>query len=182
MDSSPTSAEEAHHSQTPSALLIDYLFRFRKGTALDVACGRGRNGLYLASQGFEVVGVDRDPEAIAFGKAEADRRGWAFAPREVDLEGPHPLPGADYDLITCFYYLDRKLLPEMKRAVRLGGHLVYETFLIDQHEKFGKPGRREFCWGHNELLRLFLDFRILYYFEGLKEEKWIVQLIAERPK
>jgi len=161
-------------------LLIDHLARFQKGKALEVACGYGRNALYLAAQGFEVIGLERDPEAIAFCNAEAARRGLSFSARGVDLERPNPIPGEDYALVACFYYLDRNLIPDMKRAVRPGGHLVYETFLIDQHERFGKPGRKEFCWGHNELLRLFLDFRVLYYFEGFKGERWIVQLIAER--
>lgn len=161
-------------------MLIDHLARFQKGKALEVACGYGRNALYLAAQGFEVIGLERDPEAIAFCNAEAARRGLSFSARGVDLERPNPIPGEDYALVACFYYLDRNLIPDMKRAVRPGGHLVYETFLIDQHERFGKPGRKEFCWGHNELLRLFLDFRVLYYFEGFKGERWIVQLIAER--
>lgn len=172
---------EKHHSQEPSALLTEHLARFQKGKALEVACGFGRNAFYLASQGFEVMGLDRDAEAVAFCNAEATRRGLSFTARAVDLEQPAPIPGDGYTLVACFYYLDRNLLPEMKRAVRPGGHLVYETFLIDQHERFGKPGRKEFCWGHNELLRLFLDFRILFYFEGFKGDRWMVQLIAERP-
>ncbi|MBI3804037.1 MAG: class I SAM-dependent methyltransferase [Nitrospirae bacterium] len=180
--SDSSKVDEPHRAQAPSALLIDPLARFQKGPALDVACGRGRNALYLASQGFDVVGIDRDPEAIAFCKAEASRLGVALTLQEVDLEQPHPLPDGPYALVTCFYYLDRTLLPDLKKAVRPGGHLVYETFLIDQHTQFGKPGRREFCWEHNELLRHFLDFQILFYFEGLKEERWIVQLVAERSK
>lgn len=172
---------EKHASQEPSILLTDHLDRFQKGKALEVACGLGRNALYLASRGFEVLGLDRDPEAISFCNAEAARRSLSFTARAVDLEQPSPIPDEGYTLVACFYYLDRNLIPEMKRAVRPGGHLVYETFLIDQHERFGKPGRKEFCWGHNELLRLFLDFRILFYFEGFKGDRWIVQLIAERP-
>jgi SAM-dependent methyltransferase len=172
---------EKHQSQEPSALLIDHLTRFQKGKALEIACGFGRNAFYLASQGFEVTGLDHDPEAISFCNAEARQRGLSLTARAVDLEQPNPIPGEGYALVACFYYLDRNLIPDMKRAVRPGGHVVYETFLIDQHERFGKPGRKEFCWGHNELLRLFLDFRILFYFEGFKGDRWIVQLIAERP-
>ncbi len=178
---------EDHRSQLPSPLLIEQLSIFRKGKALDVACGFGRNALFLASKGFEVTGLDGNPEAVAFCNAEAKRRNLgdpaklSLTVEKVDLEGPVPIPSGVYDLVTCFYYLDRKLLPHLKEAVRPGGHLVYETFLIDQHERFGKPGRKEFCWGHNELLRSFLDFRIDFYFEGFKGDKWIAQLVCERP-
>lgn len=170
----------SHASQTPSALLINNLARFPKGKALDIACGRGRNTLYLAAQGYAAEGFDRDPEAIAFLNAEAQRRGLSCAGTEADLEGERPLPETRYDLITCFYYLDRNIVPEMKSHLKVGGVLVYETFLIDQHEKFGKPGRKTFCWDHNELLRSFFDLQILFYFEGFKEDQWIAQLIAKR--
>ncbi|MDC4224577.1 MAG: methyltransferase domain-containing protein [Candidatus Manganitrophus sp.] len=154
---------------------------FKKGKALEVACGFGRNAFYLASQGFEVMGLDRDPEAVAFCNAEANRRGLSFTARAVDLEQPTPIPGEGYAR-GGLLLLSRSEPPSRDEAGRSpGGHLVYETFLIDQHERFGKPGRKEFCWGHNELLRLFLDFRILFYFEGFKGDRWMVQLIAERP-
>lgn len=173
---------ESHTSQAPSALLIDHLPRFPRGKALDIACGHGRNTLYLAAQGYQVEGLDRDEEAIAFLNREAKRERLPCAGRSVDLEGENVLPDTQYDLVTCFYYLDRKIIPAMKSALKVGGVLVYETFLIDQHERFGKPARREFCWAHREPLQLFFDFRIHFYFEGFKEGRWIAQLIAERER
>lgn len=171
---------ESHSSQAPSALLVDFLSGFPKGRALDIACGHGRNALYLAAQGYSVEGLDRDREAIAFLNGEAEKRRLSCVGIEADLEGDRSLPEKEYDLVVCFYYLDRKLAPAIKKRLRVGGVLVYETFLIDQHEKFGKPSRREFCWGRNELLRSFLDLRILFYFEGFKEDRWIAQLVGER--
>jgi tellurite methyltransferase len=172
---------ESHRSQTPSRLLVDHLTRFPRGKVLDVATGYGRNALYLAEQGYRVDGVDRDEAAIAFCNAEAERRGLSFGATGVDLEKGISFSAGAYDLVTCFYYLDREIMPQIKDAVREGGAVVYETFLIDQHRQFGKPSRAEFCWGRNELLRHFLDFRVLFYFEGLKEDRWIAQLIAEKP-
>ena len=171
---------ESHRSQEPSPLLVDHVTHFRRGKALDVATGFGRNALYLAGQGYQVTGLDRDEGATAFCNAEAARRGLSFTASCVDLEKDPPISNDTYELVTCFYYLDRNLLPVMKEAVKVGGVLVYETFLIDQHRKFGKPSRPEFCWGHNELLGHFLDFRVLFYFEGLQAGRWISQLIAER--
>lgn len=170
---------ESHTSQTPSELLVDHLARFRRGKALDVATGYGRNALYLAGEGYRVEGVDRDEAAVAFCNAEAARRGFPFTAARVDLEKAPSFAEGGYDLVTCFYYLDRNLMPQIKRAVGRGGFVVYETFLIDQHRQFGKPSRPEFCWEHNELLQQFLDFHVLFYFEGFKD-RWIVQLIAER--
>jgi tellurite methyltransferase len=181
---------ESHRSQTPSKLLVDRAPRFRKGTGLDIATGYGRNAFYLAELGYRMEGVDRDEAAIAFCNAEAGRRGLSFTATCVDLEREKVLSDEAYDLVTCFYYLDRKIMPQIKSAVNKGGIVVYETFLIDQHRQFGKPSRAEFCWDHNELLRHFLDFRVLFYFEGqmpqnqggaAEADRWIVQLIAEKP-
>ena len=161
----------------------------REGKALDIATGYGRNALYLAEQGYRVEGMDRDESAVAFCNAEAARRALPFMATCTDLEKEVSFSKEAYDLVACFYYLDRKIMPQMKETVRKGGVVVYETFLIDQHRQFGKPSRAEFCWGHNELLRHFLDFRVLFYFEGrLPREKggaaegdrWVAQLIAER--
>lgn len=171
---------DLHQTPEPSALLADHLSRFPKGSALDVAAGYGRNALFLAEQGYRVEGVDRDEEAVAFCNAEAKRRGLTLKAFRADLENGFVFQRARYDLVTCFYYLDREIIAAMKEALRPGGVVVYETFLIDQHRKFGRPGRSEFCWRHNELLSLFLDFRVLFYFEGEKKDRWIAQLIAER--
>lgn len=172
---------ESHQSQTPSALLVEHVPLFRRGRALDVATGYGRNAFYLAKQEYIVEGVDRDEAAVAFCNAEAARRALSFSARRVDFEKEVSFSEGAYDLVACFYYLDRRIMPQIKGALARGGVIVYETFLIDQHRRFGKPSRPEFCWGHNELLSHFLDFRVLFYFEGIKEERWIAQLIAERP-
>jgi hypothetical protein len=53
----------------------------------------------------------------------------------------------------------------MKSALKAGGHIVFETYLIDQRE-IGHPKNPAYLLGHNELLDLFRDFRVLYYREG----------------
>ena len=60
----------------PSAWLIENADLLpRGGKVLDVACGRGRHALLMASAGFDVHAIDRDPEAIAFLSDTANRLG-----------------------------------------------------------------------------------------------------------
>jgi len=178
-----------HYSENPAPLLVKFLPMFPKGDALDVACGYGRNALYLAAQGYSVTGFDRDEAAVSFCNETALKRQLAFSAQCVDLEKETPFKSDAYALLTCFYYLDRQSIPRMKEALRVGGMLVYETFLIDQHQIYKKPSRAAFCWKHNELLRLFENFRVRHYYEGQidasgqatsTEGRWVVQLIAER--
>lgn len=171
--------EEDHRSDQPASLLVDHLSELPKGRALDVAMGYGRNALYLAAQGYRVVGLDRSAEAVSHCRSEAERRGVSLEVHQIDLEG-HRLDPEQYDLISCFYYLDRTLFPEIKRALRQGGMVVYETFLIDQHRRYGKPGRAAFCLEHNELLKAFSDLRIRFYQEGEFDGTFLAKLIAEK--
>jgi tellurite methyltransferase len=90
---------------------------------------------------------------------------------EADLNRAE-LSEAAYDLIMNFNFLERALIPKMKAALKIGGHVVFETFLVDQ-KVFGHPRNPAYLLGHNELLDLFRDFRVLCYREGkiFQEEK-----------
>lgn len=174
----------------PARFLMDHVHRLPKGIALDVAAGRGRNTLYLAAQGFTVEAIDRDGEALAELEAIARQRNLAHVQtRVLDLEShDHPplLPKERYDVILVFFYLYRPLIPALLHALRPGGVLMYETFLIDNHLRYNHPRRQEFCLRHNELLRLVADLRILFYQEGEhreghgNERAFTAQLIAQK--
>lgn len=165
---------------TPSPLLTDFFPLFPKGRVLDIAMGRGRNALFFAENGYEVDGVDIDPEAVRVALARAQERGLVLKAMAEDIQ-KCTFPQGRYDLVLCFYFLERELIPRIRETVKLGGMVVYETYLIDQHLLYGKPQHREYCLEHNELLYLFRGFRILYYREGfLEERKAIAQLIAQR--
>lgn len=152
----------------PAQILVEHLHLLPKGKVLDVAMGMGRHSLYLAAHGFDVVGLERDPAAIDTCLTEAKRRGIHVDARRTDLEDSDScqMERNTYDVIICFYYLQRNLIPSLKDALKPGGYIIYETFLIDQHIKTGHPEHRDYCLAHNELLRLFQDFRVISYCEG----------------
>ncbi len=157
-------------STGPARFLLDQMPRLPKGTVLDVACGSGRNALYLATRGFTVEGLDQDEQALAALTAEAGRRNLRnISARKLDLEARPEIPTDRYDAIITFFYLYRPLVPLLVHALKPGGVLVYETFLIDNHLRHGHPRRREFCLSHNELLHLGAGLRILFYDEGEHE-------------
>jgi len=154
----------------PAQFLKDHVHLLPAGHVLDVACGRGRNAFFLAAQGHTVDAIDRDEQALAETSATATQRGLAsVAVRAVELEDPAHLPdipAARYDAVLVFFYLYRPLFPALLRALKPGGVLLYETFLIDNHLRHQHPRRREFCLAHNELLHLAAGLRVLHYDEG----------------
>lgn len=164
----------------PAQLLEEYLHLLPKGLALDVAMGRGRNALYLAKHGFMVEGMDIDKAAVKICKDEASKRGVTVKTLYADLTNYRIRPNT-YDIILCFYYLQRDLIPQMKTGLKRGGIVLFETFLIDQHIKCGKPRHKEYCFERNELLHLFKEFRILFYREGfVAKEKALASLVAQK--
>ena len=158
----------------PAQFLKDSLPRLTRGPALDVACGRGRNTLYLASQGWTVDAVDRDEQALTDLKATAAQQGLtSITTRVTELEDaarPPEIQTAHYDVIIGFFYLHRPLFPALLHALKPGGVLIYETFLIDNHLRYQHPRRREFCLDHNELLGLAHGLRIVHYDEGERRD------------
>ncbi|HXG53230.1 MAG TPA: class I SAM-dependent methyltransferase [candidate division Zixibacteria bacterium] len=135
-----------------------------RGPALDVATGEGRNALFLASLGFEVVGVDVSPVALAEARRRALGAGLSVDWRQADLES-EPLPKNRYRLVVDFNYLQRSLTVPLKNSLVPGGFVVFETYLIDQRE-IGHPRNPAYLLQRNELLSMFRDFRVLLYREG----------------
>lgn len=159
----------------PAAFLAEQLHRLPRGRALDVAAGTGRNALYLAAHGWTVEAIDRDDEVLTtLAHAAHHRNLTMLTTRRVDLETDQDLsrdlPKERYDLILVFFYLSRPLFPYLLQALRPGGMLLYETFLIENHLRHQHPRRREFCLTHNELLKLSGGLRVLHYDEGEHED------------
>ena len=155
-------------ASAPSAFLREIIdgdaWNIPPGKALDVACGKGRNANFLATRGFRVTAVDISPVALAQGQAQAKDSSLAIDWQQADLEQLQ-LGADEYDLIVTINYLQRSLVPQIKQALRHGGHVVFETFLIDQQE-FGHPSDPNYLLSHNELLVYFHEFRVLFYREG----------------
>jgi len=136
-----------------------------------VATGQGRQAMYLASKGFAVHGIDRDAAALHELQAQAQKTGLSSITTEsIDLEmnpqHPPDLGTAMYDVIIVFFYLYRPLFPQLLHALKPGGVIMYETFLLDNHLHRQHPRRKEFCLEANELLTFLQELRILHYDEG----------------
>ena len=164
----------------PTQFLVENTGLLPKGRALDVAMGNGRNTIYLAKIGFEVEGVDISPEAINTALESARKAGVTVWAHVINLEGNYHIEKGAYDVIICFNYLQRSLIPQIKDGLRKGGMVVYETFIVDQVQ-FGKPRNPDYLLKYNELLNMFRDFRCLRYREGIIEgRKAVASIVAQK--
>ncbi len=155
----------------PARFLVEKAHALPRGKALDVAAGSGRNTLFLAEQGWTVHAVDRNHSALATLSAVARERSLLVVTMgEMDLESrdnPASLfPAAAYDVVLVFFYLFRPLFPALLHALKPGGMLLYETFLVENYLRYQRPRHREFCLEPGELLRLAPGLEIVHYDEG----------------
>jgi SAM-dependent methyltransferase len=151
--------------------------------ALDIACGDGRNSVYLAGLGFAVDAVDVSDVAIAALQAAAGERGLPVDARRMDLE-IEPLPVGRYDVVVQISYLQRDLFGALERALRPGGLLVVETVSRAHVEELGKRFDPRFVLDEGELLHAFPDLLVRHYREGVTERsgrpRGVASLVAER--
>jgi len=167
-------------SHTPAQFLVENVDLLPKGRVLDIAMGTGRNAIYLAKVGFEVEGVDISSEAVSAALESAEESGVMIKAQVVDLEKAFHIKEDAYDVIICFNYLQRSLIPEMKNGLRRGGMIVYETYIVDQAQ-FGKPENPDYLLKHNELLDMFRKLRCLRYREGIFEgPRAIASIIVQK--
>ncbi len=153
------------------------------GTALDLACGRGRNALYLAEQGYQVTAVDYSGVALDQLRQEAARRHLTLTTIQADLEQQPDLPARRFDLVLSFYYLYRPLLEQMKRLVVPGGTIMLRTF---SNAGDFPPCRLAptMVLSPGELLVTFAGWEILVHEEGQEASRKggsLVGLIARKP-
>jgi len=162
-----TAAPEARRAAAPEAR-----------RAMDLACGAGRNAVYLAQRGWHVTACDISIEGLRAARALAQKRGVHLRLFCQDLETMQ-LPPARFDLILCFFYLQRDLFPQIKTALRPGGLIVYKTYTTDQLRFPGRPRHPTHMLRPQELLDEFRDFRVLIYQETV-QNRGVAQLIAQK--
>jgi len=176
-------AERPH----PTALLADWLDRSPRGRALDIACGAGRNALFLAAAGYAVDAVDISAAGLERGRATAAERRLDVSWHCVDLEErPDALPSGPYDLIVWVRYVNVALWPAVLSRLAPGGHLLVEQHLVTNAEVVG-PTSSAFRLASGELARAAAELVMVYEHEGLIVDPdgrtaALAQLIARRPE
>ncbi len=154
---------------SPMPIITRDIEIFKKGTVLDLGCGDGRNALYLAKEGFEVIGVDSAKIAIdtlnSYSKDPAlNVKGVVAKLEEFSFD-------RSYDnVITTFtlHFMHRdnvlNLIREMKRNTSKSGINLIVAF--NQNGPFYKPEKPYFYPASDELKALYLGWEIITYEEA----------------
>ena len=165
----------------PAPLLVEVLERTAPGTALDLACGTGRNSLWLADHGWRVTAVDGAPTSIDVLRGRASERGVVLDARVADLEkSEYSIESSAWDLIVISYYLQRSLFEPAKRGVVPGGNLLAIVHITEPGEL---PTEHRLRPG--ELASYFQSWEILHHHEGTPNDREhrrsVAEIVARRP-
>lgn len=133
------------------------------GLALDLACGRGANALYLAGKGYTTSAWDVSEVVVRRLAEQASQIGVPLHTEQRDVAANPPAP-ATFDIIVVSRYLERTIVPDIIAALKDGGLLFYQTFIQDKVSDSG-PRNPAYRLQPNELLHLFQPLHIIYYVE-----------------
>ena len=158
-------AERRH----PSELLSRFAGQLKPGRALDVACGAGRNSLFLAAAGFAVDAIDISEAGLERLRADATGSGLSIRALAADLE--HGIPDklsleSAYDLIVVVRYVNLPLLASLADRLAPTGVLLSEQHLQTVEDVIG-PRNPAYRLAPNELLDTVRELRVHYYREGI---------------
>ena len=156
-DGAGKSAEPCHVLSSHSHLLPP------GGTALDLACGRGGNAIYLAAGGYNTRAWDISEVAIQRLADLARQRGLPLTAQQRDVTADPPEPES-FDVIVVSRFLDRTLAPAICAALKEQGLLFYQTFIREKVSDTG-PHNPAYRLDTNELLQLFSPLHLIYYHE-----------------
>ena len=143
--------------RTPSAFLKLAASGLTPGRALCLAAGAGRNGVWLASAGWQVTAVDISPQGLAWCRQLASEEGVHLETIEADLT-QFDLGTDQWDLVTMIFYNEPALFPSIRQALRPGGHFLFHTFSVHQLKQRWGPSSSQHLARHLDLQEGFGDW------------------------
>lgn len=191
---SPT-AEAVDFSRTDTVSpLVKRVLEFRtSGSALDFACGHGRNSYFLAKAGFKVTATDIDDGNLSVVQKEAQKRGLEVSTACTSMQAY--TPSKPFDVVVSInglhFLRDQEVvdvLTKMQEFTNSGG-----IHAVSAYTSKNEPGLRAHLFEPNELRQHYTGWEILFYTEqptklwrmpGSKEPQWrhAAYIIARKKK
>mgnify|MGYP003949713305 FL=1 len=154
----------------PSEFLRNRAELLNIGRAMDLACGLGRNSIYLAELGFEVDAIDVSLVGLEIAREKAKERRLLIHWLNEDLVNDWTIPTQQYDLILMFRFVSSEVLLKLPQLLALGGALIIEEHLEWPQGNVVGPSGNRFRVKPGELMEGCKELDVLFHYEGLVEE------------
>lgn len=168
-------AEGYAYGTEPNDFLVSVAGRFPAAAkVLCLADGEGRNGVWLARQGFGVTSVDIAGQGMAKAAQLARQHGVALETRVADL-AVHELGASVWDaIVSIFVHLPPRVRCDLHgrcvTALRPGGYMVFEAYGPGQLGRgTGGPPEAPLLPALVDIEAELAGCSILHRFSGLRE-------------
>ncbi len=161
----------------------------RRPRAIDIACGLGRNTIFLARQGWQVTAVDISEVALGHLREMAAAEALPIVCIQADLEQTSKLPESllapdSYDLAVMFRYTSLELIDVLRHGLKVGGCLIVEKHMTTESQVVG-PRSLRFRVAPGALRDAARRLNIIDYREGVSKDPdgrpvALAQLVARR--
>ncbi|MGB6387347.1 MAG: class I SAM-dependent methyltransferase [Terriglobales bacterium] len=155
----------------------------QEGRALDLAGGAGRHAIWLARRSWEVTLIDISEAGVELAQQNAGPLASRIRFVIDDLtrfKASQTQFEKEFDIVMAFFYLERDIFPEIVKALRPGGLLIYKTHTLAQAKLVGGPKNPAYLLKPGELLQLTSGLSVLHYQEEITE-KAKAELVAISP-
>jgi len=159
-------AEDSYRKNNPVNLVQDWLPEKPLGKALDVACGAGRNALFLAAAGYRVDAIDISSEGLKNARQNAAGQGLEINWIEHDLDRPFEFD-RDYDVILVMWFVNLGLVTRLCGCLAPGGLLLCEEHLITDQAVIG-PRTDDYRVAPGALRKAVAGLELLLYEESIE--------------
>jgi 2-polyprenyl-3-methyl-5-hydroxy-6-metoxy-1,4-benzoquinol methylase len=170
------------YGKLPAKFLAEnYSYIPAESTVLDMGMGEGRNAVFLAQKGHKVTGIDISSIAVKKAKHLAKELNVKIKAITGTLN-KYPIAKESFDVIICFYYVDRSLNEKMLTWLKPGGILIYESHTINEYNKKKNKqlGEKSYYLEDQELIGMFPNMRILKYEEPQHENEFRASIILQK--
>lgn len=178
-------SEDSYRKNNPVSLVSDWLPKVPLGKALDVACGAGRNAIFLARSGFRVDAIDISVVGLERARQNAAEQGFEINWIEHDLDRAFDFD-QDYDLILVMWFVNLEMVRRLCDCLRPGGFLICEEHLITDEAVIG-PANDDYRVAPGALRNAVDGLDLLLYEEsieiGLEDGERVAsaRVVAKKP-
>ena len=173
------SSEQYIFGKDPADSLTKYveLLPEKRLKVLDLAMSEGRNTVFMAKKGHDVTGIDISSVAIKKANALAKENDVSFKAILSDLM-KYEFKENEFDVVLCYYFLERKLIKKIKKWVKPGGYIIFENFTVNDPIESRK--NKDYLLQENELISLFRNERIIYFQEMFHTNRKISSIVVQK--
>lgn len=169
------------YGEEPVPFVKQNLRLLPRGKALVLAMEEGRNAVFLAQHGFEVTGIDFSDEAIRKAKRLARKRNVKLNVVNADLN-TYSIEPESYDVIVAVEFYRPRLINEIKKGLKKGGAVVWESHTTDHAKNVpGRAIRLDHLLQPGQLGKAFGDYDVLFSREVNDGKNAVASLVARKP-